>query len=117
MKEIGIMDYPLKSKVSGVGFEPTTTFVDQNAHSYECKRCLESGALDHSAILTCLTVQNNVNSTFLSCNTYNIIDIKREIFCLSVSNLIRILEQIIPSTARIPGYNCMLTVVFSLYVF
>ena len=39
--------------MSEVGFEPTPTFVDQNTHR-SCKRkiTLESGALDHSAILT-----------------------------------------------------------------
>ena len=45
-----------EKKLSEVGFEPTPTFVDQNARP----RCasnrkvayLESGALDHSAILT-----------------------------------------------------------------
>ena len=41
-------------KESEVGFEPTPTFVDQNAPSCEDKiLSLESGALDHSAILTC----------------------------------------------------------------
>ena len=35
-------------------FEPTPTFVDQNAHSIQVKSIsLESGALDRSAILTC----------------------------------------------------------------
>ena len=40
--------------MSAVGFEPTPTFVDQNALS-RCERegyNLESGALDHSAMLT-----------------------------------------------------------------
>ena len=42
-----------KKYMSEVGFEPTPTFVDQNTHR-SCKRkiTLESGALDHSAILT-----------------------------------------------------------------
>ena len=36
-----------------MGFEPTTTYVDQNSHSNECKtRNPESGALDRSATLT-----------------------------------------------------------------
>ena len=44
-----------KNELSEVGFEPTPTFVDQNAHSLEVKRIsLESGALDRSAILTFL---------------------------------------------------------------
>ena len=39
--------------MSEVGFEPTPTFVDQNAHSIQVKSIsLESGALDRSAILT-----------------------------------------------------------------
>ena len=40
--------------LSEVGFEPTPTFVDQNAQYrlYSGKLTLESGALDHSAILT-----------------------------------------------------------------
>ena len=46
-------------KLSGVGFEPTPTFVDQNAPSYEGKNALESGALDHSAILTCSRKDNS----------------------------------------------------------
>ena len=50
---IGIFLVLTQQKLSEVGFEPTPTFVDQNAHSYECKITLESGALDHSAILTC----------------------------------------------------------------
>ena len=45
-----------KKKLSEVGFEPTPTFVDQNALfryvSYQKVINLESGALDHSAILT-----------------------------------------------------------------
>ena len=46
-----------KKKLSEVGFEPTPTFVDQNARSfaYDCAKKgvnLESGALDRSAILT-----------------------------------------------------------------
>ena len=42
--------------MSAVGFEPTPTFVDQNAliNSVGEGVVLESGALDHSAILTCL---------------------------------------------------------------
>ena len=44
-----------KKFVSEVGFEPTPSFEDQNAHSIEAKRItLESGALDRSAILTFL---------------------------------------------------------------
>ena len=44
-----------KKVVSEVGFEPTPSFEDQNAHSIEAKsKSLESGALDRSAILTCL---------------------------------------------------------------
>ena len=36
-----------------VGFEPTPSFEDQNAHLIEAKSSsLESGALDRSAILT-----------------------------------------------------------------
>ena len=39
--------------VSEVGFEPTPSFEDQNAHFKEAKSVsLESGALDRSAILT-----------------------------------------------------------------
>ena len=41
--------------MSEVGFEPTPTFVDQNTHSatiLQRRSSLESGALDHSAILT-----------------------------------------------------------------
>ena len=46
-----------KKVLSEVGFEPTPTFVDQNAHSYVVKSLsLESGALDRSAILTFLTI-------------------------------------------------------------
>ena len=42
-----------KKFLSEVGFEPTPTFVDQNAHFIEAKSiALESGALDRSAILT-----------------------------------------------------------------
>ena len=38
-----------------MGFEPTPSFEDQNAHFTEAKSIsLESGALDRSAILTCL---------------------------------------------------------------
>ena len=41
--------------VSEVGFEPTPSFEDQNAHFTEAKSIsLESGALDRSAILTWL---------------------------------------------------------------
>ena len=43
-----------KKFVSEVGFEPTPTFVDQNARPAHVhgRVSLESGALDHSAILT-----------------------------------------------------------------
>ena len=45
-----------EKKLSEVGFEPTPTFVDQNAHPRglhgKLQLQLESGALDHSAILT-----------------------------------------------------------------
>ena len=40
-------------RLSEVGFEPTPTFVDQNAPVRK-SFTLESGALDRSAILTCL---------------------------------------------------------------
>ena len=41
--------------MSEVGFEPTPSFEDQNAHFTEAKSIsLESGALDRSAILTLL---------------------------------------------------------------
>ena len=41
--------------MSEVGFEPTPSFEDQNAHFIETKSIsLESGALNRSAILTCL---------------------------------------------------------------
>ena len=45
---------PQNGLLSGVGFEPTPTYVDQNAllASVRGKISLESGALDHSAILT-----------------------------------------------------------------
>ena len=44
----------LQNVLSEVGFEPTPTFVDQNALSacVQASFTLESGALDHSAILT-----------------------------------------------------------------
>ena len=44
----------MKKSLSEVGFEPTPTYVDQNSLSQgELKEViLESGALDHSAILT-----------------------------------------------------------------
>ena len=44
-----------KKLLSEVGFEPTPSFEDQNAHFIEAKSIsLESGALDRSAILTLL---------------------------------------------------------------
>ena len=43
----------LQNVLSEVGFEPTPTFVDQNAPIRK-SFTLESGALDRSAILTCL---------------------------------------------------------------
>ena len=46
--------------MSEVGFEPTPSFEDQNTHFSEAKSLsLESGALDRSAILTLLKVDNN----------------------------------------------------------
>ena len=42
--------------LSGVGFEPTPSTEDQKSHTTLYPRAriiLESGALDHSAILTC----------------------------------------------------------------
>ena len=45
-----------KDILSEVGFEPTPTFVDQNAHCNVVKSLsLESGALDRLAILTFLS--------------------------------------------------------------
>ena len=64
-------DYVLRKKkkyLSEVGFEPTPTFVDQNTR-YE-GIYLESGALDHSAILTtdiCMSLYKFIfeyNNTF-----------------------------------------------------
>ena len=49
-----------KRLLSEVGFEPTPSFEDQNTHFSEAKSLsLESGALDRSAILTLLKVDNN----------------------------------------------------------
>ena len=53
-----------KTIMSGVGFEPTPPFGDQNAQSHCVMgryHNLESGALDRSAILTHMsdTVENN----------------------------------------------------------
>ena len=51
----GMYDKLLKKIVSEVGFEPTPSSEDQNSLSlpYQGRRLsLESGALDHSAILT-----------------------------------------------------------------
>ena len=49
-----------KRLLSEVGFEPTPSFEDQNTHFSEAKSLsLESGALDRSAILTLLKVNNN----------------------------------------------------------
>ena len=48
-----------KKLLSEVGFEPTPSFEDQNAHFSEAKSVsLESGALDRSAILTLLELDN-----------------------------------------------------------
>ena len=45
--------YPLKKVLSGVGFEPTPSYEDQNTQlSVQKQGILESGALDHSANLT-----------------------------------------------------------------
>ena len=53
--------------MSGVGFEPTPTFVDQNTHPLNKEGInLESGALDHSA-----------NLTYLLCNEIKYIFIVR----------------------------------------
>ena len=41
-----------KRPLSEVGFEPTTPFGDQKPQQLRRIICLESGALDHSAILT-----------------------------------------------------------------
>ena len=55
--------FDTKKVLSEVGFEPTPTFVDQNAHSYEVKSLtLESGALDRSAILTFCRISKNHKS-------------------------------------------------------
>ena len=52
----------VKKLLSEVGFEPTPSFEDQNAHFSEAKSVsLESGALDRSAILTSIEL---VNTTF-----------------------------------------------------
>ena len=48
------MNNKFKENVSEVGFEPTPSYEDQNTHHcITVKLTLESGALDHSAILTC----------------------------------------------------------------
>ena len=46
-----------KKALSEVGFEPTPTFVDQNAPCIMEEYTLESGALDRSAILTINTMK------------------------------------------------------------
>ena len=54
-----------KKLLSEVGFEPTPSFEDQNAHFIEAKsKSLESGALDRSAILTLLRLALNKNREF-----------------------------------------------------
>ena len=57
-----------KKLLSEVGFEPTPSFEDQNAHFSEAKSVsLESGALDRSAILTLLELDNTTfNQIMLS---------------------------------------------------
>ena len=53
--------------MSEVGFEPTPTFVDQNTqltHYWARVVSLESGALDHSAILTDMNVTVKIYSVF-----------------------------------------------------
>ena len=56
----------IKKNLSEVGFEPTPTYVDQNAQLAMRARLvhLESGALDHSATLTATTT-NVQNATFI----------------------------------------------------
>ena len=55
----------VKKLLSEVGFEPTPSFEDQNAHFIEAKSIsLESGDLDRSAILTLLPLQLNKNFKF-----------------------------------------------------
>ena len=55
-----------KKDLSEVGFEPTPTYVDQNAQLAMRARLahLESGALDHSATLTATTTEVQ-NATFI----------------------------------------------------
>jgi hypothetical protein len=51
----------VKKFLSEVGFEPTPSDEDQNALSLSVSKVyLESGALDHSAILTLLTLIPNL---------------------------------------------------------
>ena len=66
-----------KDILSEVGFEPTPTFVDQNAHCYEVKSLsLESGALDRSAILTLLFINKTSMVFKLSYIKYQILQNK-----------------------------------------
>ena len=55
-----------KKNLSEVGFEPTPTYVDQNAQLAMRARLvhLESGALDHSATLTATTSEPQ-NAAFI----------------------------------------------------
>ena len=56
-KHKGLVEISKEITVSGVGFEPTPAYVDQNAllcSSTKQGFPLESGALDRSAILTAL---------------------------------------------------------------
>ena len=47
------LHFSSKEPLSEVGFEPTPPFGDQKPQQLRSIICLESGALDHSAILTC----------------------------------------------------------------
>ncbi len=51
--------FEFQKVMSEVGFEPTPSNEDQNTlPRSEKKDHLESGALDHSAILTCSSIRN-----------------------------------------------------------
>ena len=82
-----------KKFLSEVGFEPTPSFEDQNAHLIEAKSIsLESGALDRSAILTCCkvkyflkTIKNYLDYSNIRPNI--LFNIKVHLYALNLSSI------------------------------
>ncbi len=98
--------YHTKKILSGRGFEPLPSDEDQNSHMISLlgskATCLESGALDHSAILTCEFESKKVNLKDQICFG-GLVLIKLQIYFLRIHNVCTKWAEIYANVAKYRG--------------